>query len=191
MRRGTCVNQINSKKVYAKKPATPVPYSQYKTKTRSHQRKHSARRPSTAQATPESILRSLSSINIMSILNSFYTIRMTVKDLRVSLEKLDSAMDSAYQMVEIAQSLFNNQPSSKGRPPLRLLPPDNRVPKGRDKKSERQQSDNQLSGLLDNVDVGQLMTLMQSPFVQNILKQIFQGDALNSGSSTKKGMTSS
>ncbi|WP_169835584.1 hypothetical protein [Novibacillus thermophilus] len=127
----------------------------------------------------------------MSILNSFYTIRMTVKDLRVSLEKLDSAMDSAYQMVEIAQSLFNNQSSGKGRPPLRLLPPDNRAPKRRDKKSERRQSDDQLSGLLDNVDVGQLMTLMQSPFVQNILKQIFQGDALNSGSSTKKGMTSS
>lgn len=123
----------------------------------------------------------LSSINLVSILNSFYTIRSTVKDLRVSLEKLDRAMDSAYQMFEIAQSLMKNgQPNAMNehRPPLQLLPP----PKSRTSQPERMSGrpkqktdDHPLAGLFENIDIGQIIGLMQSPLVQGLLKQFMSG----------------
>lgn len=125
----------------------------------------------------------LSTINLVSILNSFYTIRSTVKDLRVSLEKLDSAMDSAYQMFEMAQGFMKNEQSNvtpEHRPPLQLLPaPKSRTAQPRrtsePAKKKTDDANAPLAGLFDNIDIGQIIGLMQSPLVQGLLKQFMSG----------------
>ena len=191
------MSQTNSKYANKKKSVSPVPYSKYKPTSRTRNRRNPKYRnqPIKASTDTSSILKSLSSINLVSILNSFYTIRTTVKDLRVSLEKLDSALDSAYQMFEIAQGVFKSQQSDKRRPPLQLLPPaKNRTSQqkklaGTDLPSSQKKSSNPESpfeGLLDNIDFEQVMAMMQSPVVQGLLKQLFQGEGTGTGDHRKQ-----
>lgn len=191
------MSQRNSQIVNKQKTVSPVPYRKTRNTPRSKNRRHSKYRniPARANADTSSLLKSLSSINLVTILNSFYTIRSTVKDLRVSLEKLDSALDSAYQMFEIAQGVLKNGHPHKRRPPLQLLPPaNNRTSPGKKLSgnvhppSQKKSNDGEspLDGLLDNVDFGQIMALMQSPMVQGLLKQLFQGEQAGSGENGKQ-----
>lgn len=198
------MNQANYQKPYIKRPQVPHHYTKIRSKPapkttsnyspkRRYNSGRTRRKPTVvSKKQPDSILKSLSSVNLVSILNSFYTIRSTVKDLRVSFEKLDSAMDSAYQMFEIAQGVMRRQPSTNRRTPLRLLPPPpgrtsrpNRTSGDLDKraKSDSGAEDNPLAGIFENVDIGQIMSLLQSPLVQGLLKQFAQGssDAATSG----------
>lgn len=142
---------------------------------------------SKVQSQPDSLIPSLNSLNLVRILNSFYTIRSTVKDLRVTLEKLDRAMDSAYQMFEIAQGFIGTERSRSGRrTPLRLLPSPNRTSNQPSERNgmpqtspdnDEQADNNPLAGLLQNIDIEQIFTIMQSPIVQSILKQLAQGES--------------
>lgn len=188
-----------------------MPHPQYRKKTASHRtrsqvknlprrtdnkkrsgsigntRRNNRHSQSNVQTQPTSLIPSLNSINLVSILNTFYTIRSTVKDLRVTLEKLDRAMDSAYQMFEIAQGFIGNDRSrSGGRSPLRLLPSPNRMSNPPNRTNDMPQSapdnnnqedNNPLAGLLQNIDIEQIFAMMQSPIVQNLLKQLAQGES--------------
>lgn len=183
------MNRINTQNAYVKKPVPSGPYHKYSARPGPKYNRKRRTRGSAVKtnANPDSIFKSLSSINLVSILNSFYTIRSTVKDLKVSLEKLDSAMDSAYQMFEIAQGVLKQQQSRKRRPPLQLLPPvpnnrmsrQRRPPGGFNQPSQEKPDDAEapLAGLFENVDIGQIMAMMQSPLVQGLLKQFLQGDS--------------
>lgn len=129
----------------------------------------------------------LSSINLVSVLDTFYTIRSTVKDLRVSLEKLDNTMDSAYQMFEIAQSFLNGQATSRRRSRLQLLPPPNRgtfqqrPPLGGEESTRDAPNGGSLADAFKQIDMEQIMGILQSPLVQNMINQFLQ----NSESSSK------
>jgi len=63
----------------------------------------------------------LSSINIAKILSGFLSFRSSVKDLRQSIQKIESMMDSAYQMFEVASKVMSQK--SRGKSDFPSLPP--------------------------------------------------------------------
>lgn len=194
------MSQGNLQKAYLKKSVQRRRYQRNYPRPKSKPRNYSSHyRPQKEIRTSnrqDSLLQSLSSIDLVSILNSFYTVRSTVKDLRVSLEKLDSVLDSAYQMFEIAQGFINRESSRPRRPPLRLLPsPGNRSsqayrrresPGQTERPSEDVQSDNPLAGIFENIDMEQIISLMQSPLVQGLLKQFSEGNSGTSRNSSRR-----
>lgn len=156
------------------------PAVQYTRKTRNHARRRKPSQTDVKQVNPETFLKSLSSINLVNVINTFYKVRMTVKDLRVSLEKLDNTMDSAYQLFGMVQNTLAHQRGHQHRNSSNLLPFPNQDQASRDKKESESSRDNHeetspFAGLLDQVDIGQLMALVQSPMVQEIIKQFMQG----------------
>lgn len=147
---------------------------------RSETQKRSGQGQTFDESTPHA--KSLGALNLVGVLNSFYTIRSTVKDIRTSLERLDDAMDSAYQMFEIARGFVKSGAAERSRPQLQLVPPSNSK-RGRSRpptSSKRSPGSNQVNdaapfaGIFDQVDIGQLMSMLQSPFIQGFVKQMFQ-----------------
>ncbi|MGA9173393.1 MAG: hypothetical protein WBZ33_05360 [Thermoactinomyces sp.] len=68
-----------------------------------------------------SLLSQLSSINIAKLLNGFMTFRSTIKELNASLQKMESMMDSAYQIFAITSQMMG--PGKRGARRFPLLPP--------------------------------------------------------------------
>lgn len=133
--------------------------------------------------TPATNPNPLSSLNMANILSHFLTVRSAIKELSTSLQRLENILDSVYQMFEIAQTFMAQQQRAPGRPPLRLIPP--RTPKN----SPLEQEGVSPSGdsPLGNIDIGQIMALLQSPLVQNLLSQWMQQLPSDDGQQRKQG----
>lgn len=124
----------------------------------------------------------LSSISLAQMLSGFLTFRSTIKDLSTSLQRMESIMDNTYQFFNLAQNFMGRRtPGPQNRPffPMRPNPPNNQ--RGSSSESDEeipviqwpkdgQNIGNPLLGrLLQNVDMNQLLSIMQSPFIQRII----------------------
>ena len=116
----------------------------------------------------------LSSLNLANILSHFLTVRSMIKELSTSLERWENILDSLYQMCEIAQTLMVQRRRTPERPFLRLLPPRNKQsPSGWQQGESPSGGDSPDSpaSFPGNIDFNQIMALLQSPLVQNLLSQ--------------------
>ncbi|WP_188646877.1 hypothetical protein [Marinithermofilum abyssi] len=89
-------------------------------------------------------------------------------------------MDNTYQMFELAHSFLDkkNNPRRR-RSPLRLIKPSNEeeIPRLNLPPLEREpgMSNSQYSRFLEGIDFAQVLKLLQTPLVQQILSRIIQG----------------
>lgn len=142
---------------------------------RKRKRRNKAKSP---YKTPTVNTGPLSSLNLANILGHFLTIRSVIKDLSTSLKRLENILDSLYQMFEIAQTLMAQKQRTPGRPPLRLIPPRNTKKSfsglREDESHSGDSSSNAPIPFPGNIDINQIMALLQSPLVQNLLSQWMQ-----------------
>ena len=115
----------------------------------------------------------LSSLNLANILSHFLTVRSMIKELSTSLKRLENILDSLYQMFEIAQTLMVQRRRTPERPLLRLLPPRTQQSPSGWQQGEFPSGDSPDSpaSFPGNIDFNQIMALLQSPLVQNLLSQ--------------------
>lgn len=160
--------QTRIKSTRAKRPRPPV----------SIQKRNAIKSPNA-----ESLLKSLGTINFAKIVDSFTALQSTVRDLRASLERLDRLMNSAYQLLGMFNGLARNNSFSNRQLPIGLLPPpgdeswEQHSPTDTNNPSDNETNNSNppLSGLLEQIDVGQLMSMLQSPIVQQFIKQFLGG----------------
>jgi hypothetical protein len=133
----------------------------------------------------------LSSLNLANILSHFLTIRSAIKELSTSLKRLENILDSLYKMFEIAQTFLAQQQRSPGRPLLRLVPPrpQKKSPFGwrEDESQSGDSPSNPPAPFPGNIDINQIMALLQSPLVQNLLSQWIQQLPSGEGQERKQG----
>ncbi|MDR6224514.1 hypothetical protein [Desmospora profundinema] len=136
-----------------------------------------------AKQTPRPSSPELSKINLSTLVNGFFTFRTTVKDLSQTLHRLENIMDNAYQMFEMASQWAGSRGRPRRRPPLRLIQPRRGpgeeiphldLPMEEGPMGRHPDSTNPLFKLMENVDMGQLFKLMQSPVVQQLLRGMMQ-----------------
>lgn len=129
----------------------------------------------------------LSSISLAQMLSGFLTFRSTVKDLSTSLQKMESIMDNTYQFFHLAQqfmgkkSIFQNQrrplfpfpknPGNSNSTDLSL--PNEEIPVIHLPNNMGNITNPLLGRLLQNLDLNQIMSLMQSPFIQKMISNLF------------------
>lgn len=123
------------------------------------------------------ILSGLSSINIAKMLSHFMTFRSTIKDLSVSLQRMEKMLDSTYQMFEIAQTMMDHKSNPKQFPapvrkkqprqdpdqeeiPIINLPQDDSVPQS------------PFSQLFRHFDPQLFMQILKSPMAQRLFSQL-------------------
>ncbi|PTX59892.1 hypothetical protein C8P63_11036 [Melghirimyces profundicolus] len=139
------------------------------------------RRQTRSTPPPEKPL-DLSSIDLSKMINGFYTLRSTLKDLSSSLQRIEKIMDNAYQMFEIANHFVGQGrafPRRRFRPPLRLVKPnrheEEEIPRlnlpGPDEEAGQGGS---LSTLLQNIDIPQMLKFLQSPFFRQMMTEFTQ-----------------
>ena len=133
----------------------------------------------------------LSSLDLAKIMNHFLTVRSVVKELSVSLKRLENIMDSLFQMFEIAQTFMVGKQRAPERPPLRLIPPrPSNKPLLNLREEESRSVDspsNSPAPFPGNIDIGQILALLQSPLVQNLLSQWMQQLHPNDHQQQKQG----
>jgi hypothetical protein len=154
-----------------------VKRNQRKIPTQKKRRRVPARPPQAHQLIqhPEPFLTPLSSQNLAKVLSNFMTFRSTIQDVSKSLAKLESILNTTYQMFETFQrlsalrksspgnplfSLFSSKPFSQSSPFLPFSPhPSNNNPAPKTPFS-----------LFEQVDIKQIFSLLQSPLFQGLLK---------------------
>lgn len=122
-------------------------------------------------------------VSLANIISSFYTFRSSVQDLSATLQRIENILDSCYRIMEIAQTFLDRKPAPPMRSPLRLLPPlkrfnENETPSFspfRDPEPFDAEMPSQ-GPSLGNLDIQKIMTLLQSPLVQNLLSGFLQGN---------------
>lgn len=103
----TKVRKVASKKRTNRKPPSPTSAA--------------SRQPTIKPSLPFQ----LSSLNLAKILSGFMTFRSTVRDLSTSIQKVESMMDSAYRMFEVASQFMpqSRQTGRQGNQPFSARPP--------------------------------------------------------------------
>ncbi|PTM58669.1 hypothetical protein [Desmospora activa] len=139
--------------------------------------------PRAKQQLPRQSTNQSKKIDLSSVINGFFTFRTTVKDLSLSLQRLENIMDNAFRMFEMATGWMGQRRPGR-RPPLRLIRPrqelDEDIPRldlpldDSPGMGRRQTGGNPLAKMMENVDMTQLFKLMQSPIVQQLLKGMMQ-----------------
>ncbi|SDZ10481.1 hypothetical protein [Thermoactinomyces sp. DSM 45892] len=152
----------------------------------SNRHKRRVKKPTGARATlpanpPVQEAKSpLSSISLAQMLSGFLTCRSTVQDLSTSLTKVASIMDNTYQFFNLAQqyvgkkkgsvqnqkNLFPN-PEQASDPGDILL--DDEIPVINLPKNMNTTPNPLIGKLLKRMDLNQIMSFMQSPFVQKLM----------------------
>lgn len=105
-------------------------------------------------------------------------------------------MDHAYQMFEMANHWAGARGRPRRRPPLRLVQPrrggEEDIPRlhlpmdDRPGPHRRPPSSNPLFQVLENVDMGQLFKLLQSPMVQQLIRGIMQNQTPEAKTKARK-----
>jgi hypothetical protein len=128
----------------------------------------------------------LSSANIAKILSGFMTFRATLKDLSYSLERMQSLMDSVYQVVGVASNFM-----TRSRQRRLGIPPNPFQPFPRPRRTEQEEipriqlpleqqgegASSSTNSPLKNFDFGQLWNIIQSPLFQNLFSSFLQSKA--------------
>jgi hypothetical protein len=130
----------------------------------------------------------LPNINILKIMNGFVSFRSTIHDLSQSLQKLESMMDHTTKLFSVGRNLR----SGKGpfvpqlpKPPIRRDEfKDEEIPIIKLPKMPPSRSP--FIRLLEYVDMGKVMNILQSPILQNVLTQIFSPKQATARSSVPK-----
>lgn len=163
------------------------------------QKKYTRSGKSVTSRKKEPTPKKLSTPSLSTIISGFFSMRNTIKDLSDSLQRMEKIMDNTYRMFELATSLWGQRPGTRGRlprPPLRLIKPnpgphfsperEDEIPRlnlpPEDGKNDGNPS---LARLLDNIDMSQILKVMQSPLVQQMLNSMMQ--AKTSNHKAKKG----
>lgn len=150
----------------------------------------------------QSFLSNLNSINLAKLLDGFFTFRHTLKNVSHSIQQMEKILDSTYQFFDVAKSFRGNRFSGPGLPSF-LQPPSsdsstqlesqkNRSSQGSDAKNliddlevpklqlpspnnKSQENDfHPLAGLLQNIDISQVMKLLQNPMIQKLLSNLMR-----------------
>lgn len=168
---------------------TPVKRS---VQTTTQKRYTGSRKPVTSRK-KEPTPQKLSTPSLSTIISGFFSMRSTIKDLSDSLQRMEKIMDNTYRMFELATSLWGQRSGNRGRfprPPLRLIRPnpgphfsperEEEIPQlnlpPEDGKNDGNPS---LARLFDNIDMSQILKVMQSPLVQQMLNSMIQGKPTN------------
>ncbi|MBA4603699.1 hypothetical protein [Thermoactinomyces mirandus] len=135
---------------------------------------------------PPDILSPLSSINIAKVLSGFMTLRSTVHDLSQSIQKIENMLDSACKILELTNhiSAANRRHRHRSFPML--------SPSRQERKQHQPTGDEEIpviewpdeekppnpeppfAPLLQSINIGQIIEILKSPFMQKMLTQIFQ-----------------
>ncbi|SEN27629.1 hypothetical protein [Lihuaxuella thermophila] len=175
---------------------------------KSNLKKHASRkkpkkpRPVKAQSEvpKHPILNQLSSLDLAKIMSGFMTFRSTVQDLSQTIQKLESMMNSTYQMVKIASQLMpmirsrgfplfplprsNNQSEEIEDIPVIHLPFEDQVPKG--SIGSRGYPGGPPGSPLPNMDFSQILSILQSPIVQKLISNLVQSGKATTSSYSKR-----
>ncbi|TCP69837.1 hypothetical protein [Baia soyae] len=122
----------------------------------------------------------LSSISLAQMLSGFLTCRSTVQDLSTSLTKVASIMDNTYQFFNLAQQYVGKKKGSVQNQQKNLFPLpeqasdpgdllDDEIPVINLPKNMSTTGNPIIGKLLKRMDLNQIMSLMQSPFVQKLM----------------------
>ena len=122
------------------------------------------------------------SLSLANIISGFYSFRSSVQDLSASLQRIENILDSCYRILEIAQTFMDRKPAPPTRSPLRLLPPLKRFDENEHPSFPSFQApepfDEEMPSQgpsMGNLDIQKIITLLQSPMVQNLLAGFLQG----------------
>ncbi|WP_124727317.1 hypothetical protein [Staphylospora marina] len=138
----------------------------------------------------------LSSRNIAKILSGFLTLRSTVKELSLSLQKLERLMDSAWFFLHSARQLRKG-----GMNPLALLPPagnrqesggkndseDDEIPVIRPPEGFGEENGNLTPFGMKGIPLGQILAVLQSPLVWRWLGELLNARKQTAGTQRKQG----
>ncbi|WP_028775764.1 hypothetical protein [Shimazuella kribbensis] len=114
-------------------------------------------------------------INILKIMNGFVSFRSTIHDLSQSLQRLESMMDHTTKLFSVGRNLRSGK-----RPFVPQLP---KPPISKDafkdeeipiiKLPKMPPSRSPFLRLLEYVDMGKVINILQSPILQNVFTQMF------------------
>ncbi|MFM1652731.1 hypothetical protein ACI7RC_11605 [Brevibacillus sp. B_LB10_24] len=110
-------------------------------------------------------LEPLSSEEVRSSVNRM---RLNIKGISSTIRQVENTMDTLYGAMEILESL--SRTSAKPAQINKAAEPK----RHRGEQAEEEDDSNPL-GPLGNIDIGQLLNLLQSPLVQNLLKHQADG----------------
>ncbi len=128
-------------------------------------------------------LSELSSINIAKVLSGFMSLRSTVQDLSQSIQKIENMLDSAYKILEFTNHISSANRRHRHRPfsipaPSRKERPkptiDEEIPVIEWPDEEKPNREFPVAPLLQSINIGQIVEILKSPFMQKMIAQIFQ-----------------
>lgn len=125
-------------------------------------------------------------INILKLMNGFVSFRSTIHDLSQSLQRLESMMDQTTKLFSVGRD------ARSGKSPFVPQLPKPPVSKDEFKKKDAFKDEeipiirlpkmppprSPFLRLLQYVDVGKVLNILQSPFMQNIFTQMFSAKAV-------------
>lgn len=142
---------------------------------------------------PPEYLSQLSSVNIAKVLSGFMSLRSTVQDLSQSIQRIENMLDSAYKILELTNQISAANRRRKHRPFPMLAPSrEQRMPSQPAEEEEipviewpdegKPDSEMPFAPLLQSINIGQIIEILKSPFIQKILAQIFQPKPVSASS---------
>ena len=123
----------------------------------------------------------MTSDNIAKVLSGFMTLRSTIQDLSKSIQKLESMMDSAYKIFELTNNMKSAQHGLPSQRTFPMLPPSDRehTPSFSEEEEipvidwpDEKKTDS--PSLLQSINIGQIIELLQSPWIQKMIAQMFR-----------------
>jgi hypothetical protein len=122
------------------------------------------------------------------------TFRSTVKDLSQSLQRMESFMDSAYRVFEMASSMMGKSGKRGSTNPFGLLPPvpntkkvdEEEIPVIRLPFERQGEPSLPLAPLLRNLNFNQLWSIIQSPLFRNLISSLLKSKQTATTSSQSK-----
>jgi hypothetical protein len=164
------------------KSTAPMKATAPKTSSRKKRKKPASSVTSPALPTTPS---NLSSANIAKVLSGFMTFRATLKDLSYSLQRMQSLMDSVYQVVGMASNLMGKSRQRRfGLPsnPFQPFPRPRRIeqeeiPRIQLPFEQQGEATSSTNSPLKNFDFSQLWNIMQSPLFQGLISGLLNNKA--------------
>ncbi|WP_141201609.1 hypothetical protein [Paludifilum halophilum] len=132
---------------------------------------------------------SLSTPTLSDVISGFFTLRSTVKELSLSLQRLENIMDNAYRMFDLANTVLSRKQPPRRRPPLRLVKPNREeedIPR-LNLPPEEGTEGAPLGKLFESLDLSQILKLIQSPAAQQLMNGLLKSQTSSDHSRQKQG----
>lgn len=142
---------------------------------------------------PPDLLSQLSSINIAKVLSGFMSLRSTVQDLSQSIQKIENMLDSTYKILELTNHISASNRRRRHRPFSMLAPSrqekkrphpikEEEIPVIEWPDEEKPNPELPFAPLLQSINIGQIVEILKSPFMQKMIAQIFQPKPVSTSS---------